>query len=177
MKLKKLSILNFEIIGTIFVFIMGVLLHFTYEWSNKNWLVGVFSPVNESVWEHLKLVFFPMVVIGVLGMFYFRKDYPSYLGAKVKGILLVMAFIVVFFYTYSGVIGKNIAFLDIGSFFVGVLIGQVYAYKRIKESHTKLSYIVLLMFMLMFGVFTFVPPHLGIFRDSVGGSYGVNLRE
>lgn len=43
----------------IFISILGVLLHFTYEWSGDNPAVGLFSAVNESTWEHLKLIFFP----------------------------------------------------------------------------------------------------------------------
>ncbi len=41
--IKKNLILRFEIISTIFIMILGVLLHFTYEWSGKNILVGTFS--------------------------------------------------------------------------------------------------------------------------------------
>ena len=49
----------FQLITIIFAIILGTLLHFTYKWSNKNMLVGAFSAVNESTWEHLKLLFFP----------------------------------------------------------------------------------------------------------------------
>ena len=56
----KVSIKNFQIFSTIFVMILGTLLHFTYEWSGGNLLVASFSAVNESTWEHLKLLFYPM---------------------------------------------------------------------------------------------------------------------
>ena len=58
--LKKNSILIFEIISSIFIMILGTLLHFTFKWSNNNVLVGTFSAINESTWEHLKLIFFPI---------------------------------------------------------------------------------------------------------------------
>ena len=54
------------IIGTIFVLILGTLSHFFYEWSNDNQIIGLFSPVNESVWEHMKLVFFPMLFYSII---------------------------------------------------------------------------------------------------------------
>ena len=63
---KKSSILKFEIISTIFIMIVGTLLHFTFGWSNNNPLVGTFSAVNESTWEHLKLLFFPMLIIPII---------------------------------------------------------------------------------------------------------------
>ena len=54
------KIFKFEVFSIIFVFILGTLLHFAFEWSNQNALIGTFSAVNESTWEHLKLLFFPM---------------------------------------------------------------------------------------------------------------------
>ena len=44
--------------GIIFTLATGTLLHFTYEWSGENPFVALYSPVSESVWEHLKLLFF-----------------------------------------------------------------------------------------------------------------------
>lgn len=50
----------------IFISVLGVLLHFTYEWSGDNVVVGLFSAVNESTWEHLKLLFFPFLLLTIL---------------------------------------------------------------------------------------------------------------
>ena len=50
----------------IFISVLGVLLHFTYEWSGDNAVVGLFSAVNESTWEHLKLLFFPFLLLTIL---------------------------------------------------------------------------------------------------------------
>ena len=67
--LKKKYVLIFEIVSTIFIMILGTLLHFTYKWSNNNVIVGTFSAINESTWEHLKLIFFPMLIILIIGLF------------------------------------------------------------------------------------------------------------
>ena len=58
--MKKISLRKFEIISTFFAIALGTLLHFTFEWSGNNPVVGIFSAVNESTWEHLKILFFPM---------------------------------------------------------------------------------------------------------------------
>ena len=60
---KKLF--KLEIIGFIFVSIVGTLSHFLYDWLGKNVFAGVFCPVNESPWEHLKLLFFPFAIYTV----------------------------------------------------------------------------------------------------------------
>ena len=52
---------RFEVFGAIFVSCAAVILHFLYEWSGKEFWVTLFSAVNESVWEHLKIFSIPYV--------------------------------------------------------------------------------------------------------------------
>ena len=174
--LKKTSILKLEIISTIFVMILGVLLHFTFEWSNNNVLVSTFSPVNESTWEHLKLVFFPMLITTIFIYFYEGKNISNYLCAKVQGIILAMMFIIIFFYTYTGIIGTNFAIVDIGSFFIAVALGQYVAYQKMKlavSCNKIVPVIVLLVLCLFFWIFTFFTPNIGLFKDPITGMFGI----
>ncbi len=175
----KNKLLKFQIFSVIFAWILGTILHFTYEWSNKNIVVAAFSAVNESTWEHLKLLFFPMFITTIIGLIYFRKkdEINNFLCAKTIGIIVALSFVVIFFYTYTGVIGTNFAILDIGSFFVGVFLGEYTAYKLIKKGvlcDNKLAMILIIIFSL-FIIFTYKTPNLGIFKDPVNGSYGILL--
>ena len=52
---NKIKLKTFEIVSTIFIIVSGILLHFLYDWSNNNTLVGIFSAINESTREHLKI--------------------------------------------------------------------------------------------------------------------------
>lgn len=174
--LKKNYILIFEIISTIFIMISGVLLHFTFGWSNNNVLIGTFSPVNESIWEHLKLLFFPMLITTIMGYFYEEKNICNYLCAKVIGIILAIFFTVIFFYTYTGIIGRNFAIVDIGSFFIAVVLGQYVAYQKIKSTffcNNLIAIIILLVLYLCFLIFTFFPPHINLFKDPITGMFGI----
>lgn len=84
----------------IFISVLGVLLHFTYEWSGDNAVVGLFSAVNESTWEHLKLLFFPFLLLTILEVCSAGNMLPEqFLPARVLGILAGMGGIVVGFYT------------------------------------------------------------------------------
>lgn len=173
---KKSSILKFEIISTIFIMLVGTLLHFTFKWSNGNSLVGTFSAINESTWEHLKLLFFPMLISTIIGFFYKGKHIPNYLCSKVLGIILSMSFIVVFFYTYTGIIGMNISIIDISSFFLAVLLGQYVAYRKMElpfSCNKLVPIIILLVLYLFFLVFTFFPPHIALFQDPITGMFGI----
>lgn len=174
--LKKSNILIYEIISTIFIMILGILLHFTFEWSNNNVLVGTFSPINESIWEHLKLIFFPMLITTIIVYFYEGKNISSYLCAKVLGIILAIFFTIIFFYTYTGIIGTNFAIVDISSFFIAVVLGQYVAYQKMKSKiscNNLMAIIILLILYLCFLIFTFFPPHIGLFKDPITGMFGI----
>lgn len=172
MKLKK-----WQIIVTIVCIILGIILHFTYEWSLENSIIGILSATNESTWEHLKLVFYPMYIMAIIGYFIIGKKYKNYWFSQLKGITLSMAFVIVVFYTYTGVIGKNISFIDIITFIISILIGEYVIYKTIRNkkdfNREKISVIFLIILTLLFIVFTFYPPKIAIFEDPIFGTFGI----
>ena len=175
MKIQK-SVFKFQIISTIFVIILGTLLHFTYNWSNNNPLVGAFSAVNESTWEHLKLIFFPMLITIIIGYFYIGKNVPNFLCAKTLGIITSILFTIIFFYTYSGILGTNFAFLNILTFLISVVIGEYIAYKFMISNlscNKILSIILLFLLLFSFIFFTYFTPKIGLFEDPVTCYYGM----
>ncbi len=89
----------FTIFAITFSIVLGSLLHFTYERSNNNTIVGLFSAVNESVWEHLKLVFYPMLFASCLRLFLLKSN-KNYLESTAIGIITSMGLIIILFYTY-----------------------------------------------------------------------------
>lgn len=174
--MKKNKILKFTIFSGIFVMILGTLLHFTYEWSGNNTFVASFSAVNESTWEHLKLLFFPMFLTTILGYFYFRKISSNFLCAQLLGILTAILFTITFFYTYTGIVGTNFAFVNISIFFVAVVLGELVSYKILVSDFKCNSYIVLFFITLLlicFITFTYFTPKIGLFKDPVSGNYGI----
>lgn len=175
MKYQK-SILNFQIFSIIFVSILGTLLHFTYGWSNGNLLIGLFSAVNESTWEHLKLLFFPMFLTIPIGMLYLSKKTPNLLCAKTIGIIISICFLIIFFYTYTGIIGKNFAIINIISFFISVILGEYVAYKIMLSNlfcNSQIAIIVLVILLLLFVTFTFFTPKIELFKDPLTNKYGI----
>ena len=110
---NKINLIKFQIFSTIFVIILGTTLHFSYTWSKSNSIVGLFSAINESTWEHLKLLFFPMLITTIIGYLIFKDIFPNFLSSKTIGILSAMLSTVILFYTYTGIIGTNYAFINI----------------------------------------------------------------
>ena len=173
-KVKTSKLLRAQIVVIIICLFLGTILHFTYEWSGENKFIASFSAVNESVWEHLKLVFFPMLIMALIEYFYVKEIANNYLEAKTIGILSSMSFIVIVFFTYTGIIGTNFALIDILIFIVSIILGEWIAYKlmiRKDESTiiTKiLSVIILEFFLISFLAFTYNPPMANIFSDYGG---------
>ncbi len=172
---KKL--LKLDIIGFVFVSILGTLSHFFYEWSGSSTIIALFCPINESAWEHLKLIFFPYLIWSIIQCFIMKK--ANIFSAKFIGVLIGMASTLSFFYTYTGIIGKNIDFLNILSFFIGVLIAFIIDYAIIKSDklQTKSANIVSIIAFAVMGaifiLFTFAPPIIPLFKDPITSSYGI----
>ena len=173
---NKKSIKTFQIISAVFVAMLGTLLHFTYEWSNNNIFVGLFSAINESTWEHLKLLFFPMLITIIIGYFYIGKDIPNFICAKAIGILSAIFSAIIIFYTYTGILGYNLAILNIILFYISVFIGEFIAYKLMISNFTcnkKIAIFILLILIFLFIFFTFNPPEIGLFLDPLTNTYGI----
>lgn len=166
---KKLK--TVQIVVIILAIVFGTLLHFTYEWSGENRIVGLFSATNESVWEHLKLVFYPMLILAIVEYFVVKKEANNYIEAKSLGIFLAIAFIIVFYYTYTGIIGKTFFIIDILTFIISIILGEWVSYKlmiRKSESTTLskiLSLAIIFYFLISFILFTYNPPNINLFKD------------
>lgn len=161
---KKLLIYTID--GILFTSIFGTLSHFIYEWSGRNWLAGLFTPVNESTWEHMKLLFFPMLLYGIFSWLLLRNDYPCISFSYPIGILAGTFAIPILFYSYSGILGKNYTAADIFIFYVSVILAFAAAYilcLRNREKHSLLPALLVLVLAVCFVWFTIAPPEFGIF--------------
>lgn len=173
---NKKSIFKYELFSTFFIIILGILLHFTYNWSNNNLFVGSFSSVNESTWEHLKLIFFPTLITIIGRFFYNKNNYEKYLSSKVKGLIFSLIFTVVFFYTYTGILGYKITFIDISSFLVAIILGELVSIKNYLKNEAlnyKTSIIILSILLFSFIIFTYFPPKIDLFKDPITNTYGI----
>lgn len=177
------KILKLEILGAVFIIILGSLLHFAHEWSGEFCLVGIFSAVNESTWEHLKLAVFPATLWFLLERQWLKKEkIPNFVFAKVNGIFLMPLGILAIFYSYTAILGKNYLPLDILSFVVAVFAGQMLSFWIIKQPPVKKIYqqigiIFLVLFLLSFVIFTFWPPKIFLFKDPVSGRFGLEEKK
>ena len=173
----KKSFRIWELFGFALTSLCGTLLHFLYEWTGGSVLVALFSGVNESTWEHMKLLFFPMLIFGVVESLFFRERADFWWG-KMYAILLGLVLIPVLFYTYNGVIGKSPDWVNISIFFISAALSYIFEGRlaeggRLPNGSKRIPQVILLAIALMFIVFTFAVPRINIFRDPVTGGYGI----
>lgn len=155
--------------GLIFTAVLGTLSHFFYDWSGQNSFIALFSPVNESTWEHMKLIFFPFLLWSLSAPSKVLNALPTLRTALLAGGLAGSWSIPVLFYTYSGILGRNIAFIDIAIFYIAVLISFGLARKlctsaRMEDAGFFIGFLTVIM-ALAFFLFTFSPPQIGLFAE------------
>lgn len=173
----KISIGIWQLIGSAVTSLGGTLLHFSYKWTGESPWVALFSGVNESTWEHMKLLFFPTFIFAAVQSFFF-KERQDFWCVKLKGILLGLALIPIIFYTYNGVIGRSPDWINIAIFFISASVVYIYETRQFYLEKTqckspKLAFTILCIIALLFFVFTFFTPEIDIFKDPLTNSYGI----
>ena len=165
--MKKIHL--YLISGFIFTAVFGTLSHFFYGWSDGNPLISLISPVNESTWEHMKLVFFPVLIWSFFITGSDSKLSPALRPALLLGGFIGTLMIPVLFYTYSGILGHNVTGIDIAIFFVNAFLAFFCAWRlqnsRIIYQKRTVIYILTVLFLVLFILFTFLPPDIGLFAE------------
>ena len=160
---------RYTIIGIFFVLITGTLAHFLYDWTDNNHIVGFFTPINESIWEHMKLLFFPMLIYSLIMIFKFHKKYSCITSALCFGIFVGALLIPLFYYAYTYILGKNAFILDISIFILSIIIAFWLSYKLTLscrlESYTSALCILVGVLFICFLIFTYHTPDAIIFQD------------
>lgn len=156
--------------GFLFTAAAGTLLHFLFDWTGSP-LAAVVSGVNESVWEHMKLLFMPVFL------------YLAVSGANraVGAVSLAVGLTVIagVYYTYTGALGIRITALDIGLYYVAAAV-TFWLQKRFQNRwqgrwQQAAGWMLLTVLGLAFVVWTFLPPHRPLWQDPLTGGYGILL--
>lgn len=173
----KREIPYWQTVGFIFTGVVGTLLHFLFDWTGESPVTALFCPVNESVWEHLKLLFYPMVLFSLGEWLCWGQKTEGFWHVKLTGILLGISLIVVVYYIYTGALGIRADWLNIALFFLAAGVALWVETKLFQRNFRwkmlgKLPVVWMGLIAVFFTFFTFWPPHAPLFQDPVTGSYG-----
>lgn len=166
----KKTLSSWQYAGFIFTAIAGILLHFAYNWSNQSPLLAPFAAVNESIWEHMKLLFFPMFIFALIENRFWGSGYDNFWCVKLIGITLGLLLIPTFYYTYTGALGIMLDFINITIFFLTAAIIYSVETRLFESEHTcrippRTAFMILCLIALSFVVFTFFPPQIPLFES------------
>lgn len=168
---------TWEIISLFWTLAAGNLLHFVYDWTGSSVAAALFSAVNESTWEHMKLLAVPWILFSLVEYIVLRSG--GIAGPRAVGLLVGLAAIPLLFYGYKGVVGQGNMIVDILIFQVSVLLSFWASWSLQKRRRlsgagwTVLGLLVLLGVWALFLLFTFRAPDLAVFVDPLTGMRGI----
>ena len=167
---RSRAIFRWEITGAVFVIVVGSALHFTFAWTGEWRPVAVVAAVNESIWEHLKLAFWPGLFWSLLPQKRTGSRLLNRLAVKGLTLSLTAVLIVVIFTSYTAILGRNLLLLDLGTFVIAVLIGQIVSavlaiYGTRSSAFFALGLFLVAVQLAAFSLFTYFPPDLWLFID------------
>ena len=160
-----------------FAVLLGTILHFVYGWTNKSVFVAPFSAVNESTWEHMKILYFPLVIYAFIESRYFGRA-ENFWYVKLVGILAGLLLIPMLFYGLRGAFGSTPDFVNIAIFFIvaaAVFVLETHLFKNgaLEFKYPIIPIAAIVIVAVLFVVFTFITPKLPLFSDPITKTYGL----
>ena len=168
--------MTFTIISIIVISVIGTLSHFLYEISNHNKIVGIFTAVNESVWEHIKIALTPTILWSIIDGFVYGSN-QNYFLAKFISLFLLIILIPILFYGYKKLLNKEILIIDILIFYIAIICSELSFYYLINTESVSyiINYLSLIGIFIIFGSYlllTIFPIKHEVFKDPISKKYG-----
>ena len=168
-----------EFVAFLFISLWGVLGHFAFSRSGDNPLIGALFAVNESTWEHMKLLYLPLFLFAMLEYVSLGESIGNFFAARFAAALAGLTAIPSIFYTLNGVFGKTPDWINISIFFVAAALSCCTAFRLLTSLRLRAKPLQFLSFLLFWGLlflfvfFTYRPPMLPLFQDPLTGIYGL----
>lgn len=171
MKQNKLIAIFYSIlVATIFA--LGSLAHNIYDWMPNAFNALIF-PINESIWEHLKILFYPTLFVGLVTLAVCKKQYnlswQKGIVATVFAAMVTMATLLGMYYTfvYGFGVTENLG-LHLGIMLASIMIGvaagmHVYIFGKACPYRMSLFILIAITMIVLFGCFAFMPLPSPIF--------------
>ena len=158
-----------KIISTILVILFSFLFHSIYD-KFPNFITSLFFPVNESIWEHMKMVYLSYVAAYIIELIIIHKTNMQSFNQKASIVISILFNIVIYLAFYIPV--YNI-------YIISIIITEIVSYKVITSNKNysflnKYSYLILFIIELIFIYLTYFPLKLDIFVDKLNKKIGIS---
>lgn len=174
----KKTILRWELVGIIVISLVGALLHFLFEWTNYWPTVALIAAVNESVWEHCKIGFWPALFFALVEYPFIKNSTNNFLVAKSAGLVSIPIVIISSFYGYTAVTRDHYFPVDISIFILSIAVGQFVSYKilttdKMPSARHRLAAAGLAMMIAAFSLLSYFPARIALFEHHQSKQYGI----
>lgn len=177
------SLRIFEV-GCILSILLGIFFHFIYDLSGNSFLIGLFFPVNESIWEHLKLVLVPITMLAIIYSFIYTKQkymLNNFWYYTSISIIISMLLIPISHYTLKAIFKTVPDFVNIIIYIISIIVSFYYLYRKVTYEYINPSsnnknptgILTITILYLLFIIFTIYPPKLELFRDPITDTFGI----
>ncbi len=174
----KLTLKNTRIISILGIFLISFLSHFAYEIFPST-LLSFFFPVNESIWEHMKILFTSSLLYGIFDYIILKKNnikfnnYPFNLWFS--SLIIIPIYLAIYLTLYN-IIGEKLI-ISIILLFIIYVIKEIISYNILKAPNIKISNLlavpIIIITYIIFIYLTYKPPHNYIFYDTHSKTYGI----
>lgn len=161
---------------SIIIFLISTLCHFLYS-TFPCFLTSIFAPVNESIFEHLKMLFTAEILFS-LGSFYFeKKDKNKYLRMLLRGYLSLFILLLIYLPSYM-LLGENMILTLVILFITIFLTEYILTFLSKKKHHPILNIVSVILIVLTYIIFTYLTYHPikeQLFFDTKNKKYGIDI--
>lgn len=168
-----------KIIGVFLIFILSFISHFMYEWF-PNTLFSILFPVNESIWEHMKLIVTPVLIFSLIEYIVYRWKNISYnnfiLSYAISLILGIIIYLMIYLpidYIFGHSMIFAISLLFLIFIIVEVISYYIMNYREIRYSNL-IGIILIIIMYIVFGYLTYNPILNYLFYDTSKKIYGID---
>ena len=172
--MKKIIIIN-----SILTFALCFFTHFLYEWL-PNPIFSLIFPVNESIWEHMKMIYTTILLYGIIEYFILKKFKITpnnfLISIFLKSIIAIPVYLVIYlpiYYTFGENMIVTFIILFITFILVNIIGIKIQESKEIKYQNI-ISIIGIIIVYIIMGILTYNPPHYDLFFDTQEEKYGID---
>jgi len=173
MSLKKIKIL-----GVFIIFLLSFPLHFLYEWI-PNSIISIFVPVNESIWEHMKLISTSFILFGIIDFILLKNNtkFNNFLlQLFVVPLIGIISYLLIYIPVYN-IVGENMV-VSIILLFIIIILEQLLSYYLLSKDEIRFQNIIgivgIIIMYIIFGYLTYRPVIDYLFFDEKNDKYGIN---
>lgn len=167
-----------KVIGTIIAFLLCFPCHYIYD-KFPNFITSIFFPVNESIWEHMKILFTSIMVSSVIQktiMYLKKEDMTNICFSNFISAILSIPIFLVMYLPITYIFGENFI-MTILIMLLTIIIVEILAYKIMNMKDFKMENVTILLVILIYVVFTiltYYPLKNDLFIDVEKLIYGIN---